>query len=138
MLQGPNFKEFLWHMYGNHPSFWDESLTGWDRIRFITNCFTRMRYSTQEGELNFTEKGKPGSQPEGLMPWFSVPNRLSRPIKILFGHWSTLGYSNEDNSYCLDTGCLWGGQLTALKLGATCTQIAIDSHRPDPFTPVSD
>lgn len=116
VLQGPDHGIFLDHMYGDTPHGWDESLEGWDRLRFIINCFTRMRYCDEGGRLDLKEKGPPGSQPKHLMPWFEAPNRKSTGTAIVFGHWSTLGFSSVNSCYGLDTGCLWGGQLTALRL----------------------
>ena len=86
------------------------------RLRFITNAFTRLRFCTPDGRLAMREKGAPGSQNNGSMPWFQVPKRATRHDRILFGHWSTLGYREDGNTWCLDSGCLWGGSLTALKL----------------------
>jgi bis(5'-nucleosyl)-tetraphosphatase (symmetrical) len=108
-------------MYGDTPTLWDENLTGNDRLRFIVNCFTRIRYINDKDELNFSEKGAPGSQADHLTPWFAIDERKSRHDKIIFGHWSTvhLGTMRDFspyNIYPIDTGCLWGGELTALRL----------------------
>ncbi len=116
LLRGANWREFFAHMYGNRPLRWSEDLQGWERLRFIVNALTRMRYCTMDGELDLHAKGPPGSQPEGLLPWFRVPDRKSRDTMILFGHWSTLGVLQCDNICALDSGCLWGGSLTALRL----------------------
>lgn len=113
---GPDYAEFFRFMYGNQPDRWDPELEGMDRLRFILNCFTRMRFVTAEGQLDFDAKGPPGSQPEGLMPWYSAPGRASRETPIVFGHWSTVGRVAGHNVHALDTGCVWGGQLTALRL----------------------
>ena len=118
-LQGPGFHAFCRDMYGNKPKRWHESLEGMDRLRFITNCFTRLRYCTPDGKLDLKDKGPPGSQKEGYQPWFAIPDRASAGEPILFGHWSTLGYLHSDNVWALDTGCLWGGRLTALEISAT-------------------
>jgi bis(5'-nucleosyl)-tetraphosphatase (symmetrical) len=117
VLRGPGFHDFLHDMYGNKPSRWSDELEGMDRLRFITNCFTRLRYCTPEGKLKLKEKGAPGSQPEGYLPWFKVPKRASRHDRIIFGHWSTLGYRAKNNIWSIDSGCLWGASLTALRLG---------------------
>jgi bis(5'-nucleosyl)-tetraphosphatase (symmetrical) len=117
ILRSDQHSSFFQHMYGNIPNQWSDSLTGWDRLRCITNCFTRLRYCTREGILDMEEKGPPGSQPEGLKPWFAWKHRASRDMKILFGHWSTLGNYDGNNVHALDTGCLWGGTLTAMKVG---------------------
>lgn len=116
VLQGPGFHDYCHAMYGNHPDRWSDNLRGMDRLRFITNCFTRLRYCTRDGRLAMKEKGAPGGQDASLVPWFKVPGRASRGQRILFGHWSTLGYYHGENVWSLDTGCLWGGQLTALRL----------------------
>ena len=116
VLRGPDHAEFFEQMYGDEPTFWTDELTGWERLRFITNCLTRLRYCDAEGRVALAHKGAPGSQPVGLYPWFELPQRRSRELKILFGHWSTLGERSSPGVYPLDTGCLWGGQLTALRL----------------------
>ena len=115
-LRGKGFTKFCMEMYGNQPSTWSENLSGMNRLRFITNCFTRLRYCTTRGSLALKEKGPPGSQRSGCLPWFAMPGRASRKDRILFGHWSTLGYWQGENCWALDSGCLWGGSLTALKL----------------------
>ena len=125
VLQGPDYVHFLEHMYGNEPASWDESLEGIERLRFITNCFSRLRYCDPQGKLALEEKGKPGKQPAGLLPWFDVPDRKSIDIRIVFGHWSTLGTVESDTVYAIDTGCLWGGTLTALRL-EDCHAFSID------------
>ena len=116
VLRGVGYSYFCTHMYGNEPSYWSEQLKGMDRLRFITNCFTRLRYCTVQGDLALKEKGPPGSQRDGYLPWYEVPGRASDADRILFGHWSTLGYHQSRNTWALDSGCLWGGKLTALKL----------------------
>jgi len=121
-LRGKHHLEFLGEMYGNHPNLWSESLKGWDRLRFITNCLTRMRFCDTNGRLALEFKGPPGEQPKHLKPWFEWPQRKSRGMKILFGHWSTLGAYDGQGVHALDTGCLWGGALTALRL---------DAHEPE-------
>jgi bis(5'-nucleosyl)-tetraphosphatase (symmetrical) len=117
MLRGEDFHEFMQHMYGNKPSRWSEKLHGWDRMRFIVNCFTRLRYCNAKGELDFKHKDQPGGQEAaGLLPWFQIPQRRSRQTRIIFGHWSTLGLYQQDQVHAIDTGCLWGGELTALNI----------------------
>ncbi len=113
VLQGPKAHEFFHHMYGDKPSSWSESLSGWDRLRFITNCFTRMRYINDDMKLRLKEKGSPGKQPANTHPWFEF-NKKEKGLNIVFGHWSTLKNPNIKNLFPLDTGCLWGGELTAL------------------------
>ena len=116
VLRSDNYTDFFKVMYGNKPGKWKSSLEGWDRLRFITNCFTRLRYCDDKGHLALEEKGPPGSQPKHLKPWFEWPQRKSRNMKIIFGHWSTLGAYDAPGIHALDTGCLWGGTLTALRL----------------------
>lgn len=125
-LRGPDYQRLLTHMYGNKPDIWSPTLTGLAKLRFIINCFTRMRYCDAYGRLDFIHSGPVGSQPEKLMPWFQVPNRKNAGMRIIFGHWSTLGYYEGQNCYAIDTGCLWGGQLTALKLGEPAQRFSID------------
>lgn len=139
VLSAENYLDFLNHMYGNLPNQWSEELTGWDRLRFICNSFTRMRYCHANGQLDFDYNGAPGSQENNLIPWFDVSNRANENEKIIFGHWSTLGYFQKQNNlkipaniYPTDTGCVWGGTLTALKIesnnghGYTTKFISID------------
>ena len=120
-LRGKEFSTSIDDMYGNSPDRWSDDLTDWDRLRFIINCFTRMRYCNKKGQIDMQEKGPPGSQRKSLLPWFSVPSRKSKNHKIIFGHWSTVHLGNikdftELNVYPLDTGCFWGDKLTALRL----------------------
>jgi len=116
VLRGPDYRGFLDAMYGDEPAVWSPDLSGMERLRFITNCLTRMRFCDPLGRLDLSSKGHPGTQPEGTMPWFRVPWRATRGERIVFGHWSTLKWLAEDNVWSLDTGCLWGGQLTAVRL----------------------
>ncbi len=125
-LKGPDYRVFLKQMYGNKPNIWSSDLKGMARLRFIINCFTRMRYCEANGRLDFANSGPIGSQSKGLLPWFDVPNRKSADMRIICGHWSTLGYYEGTNIYAIDTGCLWGGQLTAIKLGAQVERFSID------------
>ncbi len=116
VLRGSDYHEFLQHMYGNKPERWSKKLQGMDRLRFITNCFTRLRYCYDDGSLCLKAKGPPGSQPQGCVPWFDVKKRASAKMKIIFGHWSALGLHRSKGIYALDSGCLWGNALTALRL----------------------
>jgi bis(5'-nucleosyl)-tetraphosphatase (symmetrical) len=115
-LRGPAVDQLFAHMYGDQPDQWDPTLTGWPRLRVIINAFTRLRFCDSAGRMDLAPKGAPGSQPPGLLPWFQVPGRQSRALRILFGHWSTLGLWNGDGVIGLDSGCLWGGSLTAVQL----------------------
>lgn len=116
ILRSNKIDKFLANMYGNTPNLWSEDLKGWGRLRFITNSFTRIRYCDADGREDFQYNREIGSQPRHLMPWFQVPKRKSRKMKIIFGHWASLGLYLEKNIYALDTGCVWGGKLTAMKI----------------------
>lgn len=126
VLQGSDHIDFFENMYGDYPDIWNPNLHGMEKIRFIVNCFTRIRYCEMDGRLDFKHNGAIGSQPRHLLPWFEIPGRKSANMKIVFGHWSTLGYYQGRNCYGIDTGCLWGGQLTALKLGEKVKRLSID------------
>ncbi len=115
-LQMHDYREFLKVMYGNRPHQWSDELTGMDRLRVITNAMTRLRLCTADGIMEFTHKGEPKDLPRGFFPWYDVPGRRSSGDKIIFGHWSALGLRLYTNVLALDTGCLWGGQLTAVRL----------------------
>ena len=115
-LRDESYRDFLAHMYGNQPAGWDESLRGMDRLRLITNAMTRLRACTVDGQMDFRFKGELDDMPAGLMPWFEVPDRRSRNADIIFGHWSAMGLQRCLHLFALDSGCLWGGQLTALRL----------------------
>ena len=120
-LNSDDYLSFIKVMYGNTPALWDENLTGNDRLRFIVNCFTRIRYLNDKHELNFSEKGAPGSGDDHLFPWFTIDDRKSKNKKIIFGHWATLHLGNirdftPYNVYPIDTGCFWDGDLTAMRL----------------------
>jgi bis(5'-nucleosyl)-tetraphosphatase (symmetrical) len=115
-LCAPTYETLLKHLFGNEPRRWQDSLTGWDRIRFIVNAFTRMRFCTPDGELELSAKGRIEQHPE-LVPWFAVQNRQTQNEKLLFGHWAAL--NNEapfPNIYPIDSGCVWGNCLTAFCL----------------------
>lgn len=131
VLRGDNYRELFANMYGNKPKRWTKELAGWDRLRFIVNCLTRLRFCTPDGKLCLKSKGEPGTQAEGCVPWFQVPGRRSVDTRVVFGHWSTLGLYQDDNVLSLDTGCLWGGQLTAARVdgeyGLFC--LDCDGHR---------
>jgi len=114
VLRGNEIDDYFENMYGNRPDVWSMALSGWDRLRFITNCFTRLRYCDADGRVALKAKGAPGSQPPGYLPWFQVPGRRSAGHMILFGHWSTLGAGRFDDVYSLDSGCVWGGRLTGM------------------------
>jgi len=111
-----NHAVFLARMYGNAPHQWDDNLDGYKRLRVIVNAFTRMRICTEEGEMEFKFKGEVENIPAGYLPWFDVPSRASADAAVIFGHWSALGLKVESHVIALDTGCLWGGPLSAIRL----------------------
>ena len=116
-LRNSNYPRFLEHLYGNKPLQWSNSLRGWGRLRFITNALTRIRFCDAQGRLDLASKGIIGSQPPGYFPWFKVPGRETAKVNILFGHWAALeGKTETDHAFALDTGCVWGRHLTALRL----------------------
>ena len=115
VLRADDYQHFIAMMYGDEPDRWSSDVSGVERWRYIINCFTRLRYCDADGRLVLKEKGAP-SQQGALIPWFKVPGRRSAGLRIVFGHWSTLGAHHEDGVYCLDGGCVWGGSMTALRL----------------------
>ncbi|MCK5696536.1 MAG: symmetrical bis(5'-nucleosyl)-tetraphosphatase [Gammaproteobacteria bacterium] len=120
VLQSHQYSDFMANMFGDTPKKWNEQLTDWERLRFITNSFTRMRYCSPKGKLNFKDKGPIGTQKKGHLPWYQVNNRKNSELKIIIGHWSTLfGQTNTANVFAIDTGCLWGETLTAMQLDTT-------------------
>lgn len=116
VLSGDHWKRFLTQMYGNEPTQWDDTLTGVDRLRVIVNALTRMRFCTAEGVMEFDAKEGLDSCPPGYMPWFNAPNRQTGATPVVAGHWSALGLLLRDDVLALDTGCVWGRKLTALRL----------------------
>jgi len=137
IIQGHQAEKFFSNMYGDHPDKWSENLQGWDRLRFITNCITRIRYCDPEGRLTLKKKGPPGTQANPFIPWFNVAKRKSSDQKIIFGHWATLRLGNEQgfentNVYPLDNGCVWGGELTAFRLEDE-KYFSVPSQQPKPF-----
>lgn len=115
-LRGPDYVTFLEKMYGNTPNHWSDTLKGYNRLRVITNALTRMRICSLRGEMQFKFKGELGDVPEDYLPWFDIPQRTSADATVIFGHWSALGLIVKPNVIALDTGCLWGGMLTAIRL----------------------
>ncbi|HTL92111.1 MAG TPA: hypothetical protein VL176_07170, partial [Steroidobacteraceae bacterium] len=109
------------HMYGDEPDRWADRLNGYERLRFIINVLTRLRQCTADGRIDTSLKGPPPPPPSPLRPWFDQPQRASRDVRIIFGHWSALGFLQRPGILGLDTGCVWGGSLTAVDL---------DSDRP--------
>ncbi len=116
VLQSPNHGEFLKRMYGNEPKQWHDELTGHDRLRVIINAMTRLRLCTADGHMEFTHKTGLKTAPAGYWPWFDVPTRASRETPVIFGHWAALGLMLRTDVLGLDSGCVWGRRLTALRL----------------------
>lgn len=117
VLRGPGLADFLPGMYGNQPAQWNEALTGADRLRVIVNALTRLRFCTPGGEMDLKTSGGLAAAAPGYLPWFDLPGRKTANTTIAFGHWSTLGYLQRDDIISLDTGCVWGGCLSAMRLG---------------------
>jgi bis(5'-nucleosyl)-tetraphosphatase (symmetrical) len=115
-LRSKSYKDFLANMYGNTPNKWSNSLKGYERLRLITNALTRMRFCTPNGQMELESKEGLKNGPKGYIPWFNVPKRKTIDTLIYFGHWSTLGLLRRSNVIGLDTGCVWGGKLTALEI----------------------
>jgi bis(5'-nucleosyl)-tetraphosphatase (symmetrical) len=115
-LQGPDWKQHLQSMYGDKPDAWTDALDGEKRLRTIINGLTRMRMCRSNGQMEFSYKKAPKDAPDGLVAWFDVPGRAIRDATVVFGHWSTLGLLIRPDVICLDTGCIWGRKLTAVRL----------------------
>ena len=125
VLRGPLRREFLRHLQGDRPECWNDSLDGWERLRFVVNALTRMRFCTPDGRLALRAKGPPQRAPAGTVPWFRVPAPERAGYTVVCGHWSALGYYREEGLIALDSGCVWGGKLTALRLeDGTVWQVA--------------
>jgi bis(5'-nucleosyl)-tetraphosphatase (symmetrical) len=116
LLVGPDLAGFLRLMYGNQPARWSPALAGADRWRFVINVLTRIRFCDAQGTLDFKAKDGSDSAPPGHTPWFEAPRRCTAGVPIAFGHWSTLGLRNQPDLLALDTGCVWGGALTAVRV----------------------
>ncbi|MBL8491412.1 MAG: symmetrical bis(5'-nucleosyl)-tetraphosphatase [Rhodocyclaceae bacterium] len=115
-LTAHDFRDFLAHMWGSQPEAWHDGLAGWDRLRVVVNAMTRMRFCRADGSMDFKTKGPPEKAPPGSHPWFSAPGRVARRHTLVCGHWSALGFRAEPGLLALDSGCLWGGALTAVRL----------------------
>lgn len=115
-LRARNYRKFLERMYGDEPTRWDDSLDGWDRLRVITNAMTRLRVLQPDGSMALGYKGEPGEASTGLTPWFDAPKRKSRDHAIVCGHWSALGLAIREDLLSLDSGCVWGRSLSAVRL----------------------
>ncbi|MCO4087752.1 MAG: symmetrical bis(5'-nucleosyl)-tetraphosphatase [Limnohabitans sp.] len=115
VLRGPNWHGFLGHMYGNTPASWHEELEGFDRLRVVVNALTRLRFCTPSGEMEFKTKEGAENAPKGYIPWFDVPGRRTADTTVAFGHWSSLRQPARQDLWALDTGCVWGGCLSAMR-----------------------
>lgn len=135
VLAGSDWADFLGTMYGNRPRQWHSALSGDDRLRAVVNILTRMRYLTPQGKLDFDYKGEPSDCPAGLIPWFDAPHRRTTANTVIFGHWSTLGLVKRPNLIGLDTGCVWGGSLSAINLA---NRLVLQVRCPQAQDPVPD
>lgn len=135
VLRGSDWRSFLHQMYGDQPNRWNDRLVGIDRLRVIVNALTRLRFCSRDGAMEFASKEGSDSAPLGFMPWFDVPTRATRHLTVVFGHWSTLGLVDRPDLLGLDTGCVWGGALTAVRLSdrarfqVCCPQAAVPTPR---------
>ena len=116
VLRGEAYAEFIRNLWGSEPAAWSDALTGWPRLRVIVNAMTRLRFCTPEGVMEFHSKGELSGAPAGHVPWFDAPDRKSVDTVLVTGHWSALGLKITPNLLALDSGCLWGGELSALRL----------------------
>lgn len=126
IIRGPKAGQFFLNMYGDKPAIWSDHLTGWDRIRSIVNVLTRVRFMNANQALLFDFNGAPDDAPDGQIPWLDFPLTFPPQIRVIFGHWSTLGLYQSSPIFGIDTGCLWGRELTALRLDS-----------PDPTSPIT-
>jgi bis(5'-nucleosyl)-tetraphosphatase (symmetrical) len=130
-LRAPDYRTFLATMYGNRPARWDDRLEGADRARCVINALTRLRFIAADGTMDFAVKEGTSAAPPGLLPWFDHPQRATRGTPVVFGHWSTLGLTLRDDAVCLDSGCVWGGALTALAWPSRrVVQVPCPQYRP--------
>ncbi|KVX10713.1 bis(5'-nucleosyl)-tetraphosphatase (symmetrical) [Burkholderia ubonensis] len=133
-LRAPDWRDTLSHLYGNEPNQWHPNLKKRDRMRVAFNAFTRIRFCTPDGAMEFRTSGGPASAPPGYLPWFDVPGRRTEDVTVVFGHWAALGLMLRDNVIALDSGCVWGNQLSAVRLTAdpaerTVTQVQCEACR---------
>jgi len=135
-LHGDGYRKLLKNMYGDFPA-WSPALRNVERERAIINIFTRMRYCSPRGKIAFNEKGAPGTQAPGLYPWYEVPGHAARDLKVVCGHWSTLGLFIGHGIHAIDTGAVWGGKLTALRIDSDELRIVQVAGRdvPNPGIP---
>ena len=138
VLRSPAYGDFLHHMYGNEPRLWHADLSGVGRLRCVLNALTRIRFCTPAGEMEFEAKGlRAEDAPPGFVPWFEAANRQTAPVTVAFGHWSTLGWLNRPDLLSLDSGCVWGGSLSALQVdGGTGELIQVPCSKPQTCRPI--
>ena len=129
VLKSDDCGTFLQSMYGERPNRWSDRLQNGDRLRFIVNCLTRIRYCHRDGRLDFTCKQAPGDQPPELTPWFDLPDRAAESVRIVFGHWASLGLIQRENLIGIDTGCVWGRELTAVRLDGPAHIVSVPANR---------
>jgi bis(5'-nucleosyl)-tetraphosphatase (symmetrical) len=135
VLRGTGWVDFLRTMYGNRPTRWSDELRGEERLRVIVNALTRMRFISADGEMDFTLKEGVAAAPPGYLPWFEAPGRRSADVTVIFGHWSMLGLIDRPRLIGLDTGCVWGGALSAVRLAdralfqVSCPQAQVPGRR---------
>ena len=122
-LRGPSSAQLFAKLYGDEPNQWSEELGRMDRLRFITNCLTRMRFCDEQGRIDLKYKGSIEAAPRGLVPWFRALHRKNASLRIVCGHWSALGFHDANGVLCIDTGCVWGASLCAVRLDS-------DDHTP--------
>jgi bis(5'-nucleosyl)-tetraphosphatase (symmetrical) len=126
VLRGPKWRYALRSMYGNQPAKWSDKLDRTSKRRYTINALTRMRYCDKRGRLDFSESGPPGTQPKGLLPWFEVPDRPADNVQVVFGHWAALGLVRRADITALDSGCVWGGSLTAVRLDRPARPVRVN------------
>jgi bis(5'-nucleosyl)-tetraphosphatase (symmetrical) len=131
-LRAPDWRDTLRALYGNEPNQWRDGLTKAERLRVAFNALTRLRFCTPDGAMEFRANGGPGAAPDGYLPWFEAPGRRSADVTVVFGHWAALGLMLRDNLVALDSGCVWGNQLSAVELtddpaARRVTQVACES-----------
>jgi len=140
-LRGPKWKQFLKNLWGNEPTRWSNKLTGDDRTRVIVNALTRLRFCTPDGRMEFKANGGTENAPAGYLPWFDVPERKTQDVTMVFGHWAALGLKLRENLCALDSGCVWGNQLSAVRLSADPAQrqlTQVNCGAPEPSAMTED
>ncbi len=135
-LRTPDHADFLRVMYGNEPQRWRDDLQGNDRLRHLVNVFTRIRFVSPDGTLELATKEGASGAPDGYLPWFDIPSRRTADVPVAFGHWSTLGLVERDNLLALDTGCVWGGCLSAARIDGGRREVVqvkcVQAQKPQP------